>query len=175
MDHLVDFSVGDVVKVHSRQLDTFQDIAAGNHEKKRYRLCLQDSPENKLQDMILCRTRGDYIRPDKHYYCPESHTILRGIEAIVLFSDDGVIVDAFLLDRENGYLTYRINAALYHMTIPVTDIAIDYEVKLGPFNNKSNIYPAWAPDGTDKNEAAIFLAKVEKDIQMLIKKKGVLS
>ncbi len=170
MDHLVDFSTGDIVKVHSRQLETFQDIAKGNREKQRYRLCLQDSPDNKLQDMILCRTRGDYTPPDKHYDCPESHTILQGTEAIVLFSDEGAIIDAFLLDREKGYLSYRINASLYHMTIPITDVAIDYEVKLGPFSSTSNIYPDWAPDGSNKDEATIFLNKIENEIKRFLER-----
>ena len=165
MEHVVDFSKGDIIKVHTRQLGEFKRIALGNQEKKRYRLCLQDSSENPLQDMLLCRTKGDYTPPDKHIGIPESHTIIEGKEAIVLFSDDGIIVDAFILDKDKGYLSYRINSDIYHMTIPLTEVAIDYEVKLGPFTPDSNIFPEWAPNGKDKAEAEAFLERIEMDVK----------
>ncbi|MBQ9361080.1 MAG: WbuC family cupin fold metalloprotein [Lachnospiraceae bacterium] len=160
MEHIADFSKGDVVKVHSSQLLDFREIALNNNAKKRYRLCLHDSPENILQEMFICRTKGDYTRPDKHKGISESHTIIEGREAIILFSDDGEIIDSFILDRNGGYLSYRINADIYHMTIPLTDAAIDYETKTGPFTSESNIYPGWAPDGRDKEEASGFCRKI---------------
>ena len=172
MDHMVDFSSGDIVKVHSDQLKVFKEHALDNTEKKRYRYCLQESPQNMLHDMLLCRTRGDYTRPDKHNGIPESHTIIEGQELIVLFSDDGIITDAFVLDRDSGYLSYRINADVYHLTIPLTEIAIDYEVKLGPFRADSNIFPSWAPDGTDKEDAMKFWMETERKAKELMKTCG---
>lgn len=165
MDRVVDFSKGNIVKVHTKQLVEFKKYALGNQEKKRYRLCLQDSPENSLQDMLLCRTKGDYTPPDKHIGIPESHTIIEGREAIILFSDDGAVIDAFVLDKDGGYLSYRINSETYHMTIPLTNVAIDYEVKLGPFTPDSNIFPEWAPDGSNKLESEKFLRRIEKEAQ----------
>ena len=58
MDHVVDFSVGDVVKVHSSQLDEFEKIVSANDTKKRYRLCLHNTPENELQEMLICTGGG---------------------------------------------------------------------------------------------------------------------
>ena len=164
MDRISDFSNGNIIKVHSRQIEDFKKIALGNTEKKRYRLCLQDSPGNRLHDMFLCRTRGDYSRPDKHIGIPESHTIIDGREVIVLFSDEGEVLDAFVLDRDGGYLSYRINTDIYHMTITLTDTAIDYEVKLGPFTPSNNIFPDWAPDGGNYEEAQAFLAAIERQV-----------
>ena len=129
MNRYADFSSGEVVKVHTLQLADFKKIALKN-DKQRYRWCNHSHPGDMLQDMFLIRTRGDYVRPDKHINMPESHTIIEGREAIILFSDQGEITDAFLLDRNKGYLSYRINASIYHLTIPLTATAVDYEVKL---------------------------------------------
>ena len=169
MDHFVDFSSENVVKVHTTQLDDFEKIAL-NNTKHRYRWCNHSSPNDMLQDMFLLRTRGDYTRPDKHINMPESHTIIKGREAIILFSDKGEITDAFVLDRDNGYLSYRINTDIYHMTIPLTEVAVDYEVKLGPFSVDSNIYPEWAPHENEVEKAKHFL----HDIEEKIKKLGIL-
>lgn len=165
IDHVADFSVGDVIKVHSGQLTEFPLIAQGNMEKKRYRLCLHDNPDNRLQEMMICMVRGDYARPHKHHDMPESHMILMGKAAIVLFSDTGEITDAFLFDRERGYLSYRINADVYHMTVLLSDEVVEYEVKPGPFNPANNIYPSWAPDGEDGEEIELFLAEMQQRLK----------
>ena len=115
--------------------------------------------------MFLCRTYGDYTRPDKHINCSESHTIIEGREAVILFSDEGVITDVFILDRDSDYLSYRINGAIYHMTIPLSEVAIDYEVKLGPFRPSSNIFPDWAPDGKDQTQSARFLREIKAQVK----------
>ena len=169
MDHLVDFSIGDIVKVHSMKLEKFKEHAL-NNTKKRYRWCNHKAPDSVMQDMFLCRTRGDYSRPDKHINMPESHTIIEGREAIVLFTDEGDICDAFILDRDGGYLSYRINSDIYHMTIPLTEIAIDYEVKLGPFTPDTNIFPEWAPKECEYDKAMRFLQEIEEKLYRFIGK-----
>ncbi len=157
MDRLADFSTGDVVKVHSSKLEEFKKIALGNTDKKRYRLCLHDSPDNRQQEMLICVTKGDYSRPHKHLGISESHVIIDGSERIILFDNDGNVKDTFILDRNGGYLSYRINAEVYHMSIPITDTVIKLEIKPGPFKSESNMYPDWAPDGSDLNATNQFI------------------
>lgn len=169
MDRYVDFLTGDVGKIHQNQLNEMKRIASSNVRKKRYRLCLHESPESSLHEMLICRTKGEYIRPDKHKGISESHTIIEGKEAIILFSDNGEIMDIFILDRNEGYITYRINSEIYHMTIPLTDYAIDYEVKPGPFLPECNIFPSWAPEEDDEEGILLFLNKIEKKMPMYLK------
>ena len=99
---------------------------------------------------------------------PETHTIIRGRTAIIIFSDDGEIKDVFIMDRENGYLSYRINSDVYHMTITLTEFAIEYEAKPGPFDSKNNIFPNWAPDGSDHKLAMNYINEVKSRIQSLL-------
>ncbi len=159
-DRIVDFSKGGVIKVHTNQLETFAEIVNKNINSKRYRYCLNESSEESMQDMFLCRTKGDYCRPDKHFGVPETHVIIEGREGIVLFSDEGEIIDSFILDRKDEFLCYRINTNIYHMTIVLSEIAIDLEIKPGPFIKENVIYPKWAPDGLNKSENESFMKKV---------------
>ena len=172
MDHVADFSVGDVIKVHSEQLKVFPPIAQSNMEKKRYRLCMHDNPDNRLQEMMICMVQGDYARPHKHIDMPESHMILMGQAAVVLFSDTGAITDAFLFDREKGILSYRINADVYHMTVMLSDTVIEYEVKPGPFDPANNIYPDWAPDGNNRKETERFLIGMKEKVNKYLMENG---
>ncbi len=166
MDRFADFSFGDVIKTRFDQLEEFKKIALSNKSKKRYRLCMHDSPNNRQQEMIICVAKGDYSRPHKHVDVSESHYIIEGAELIVLFDDDGRIMDYFILGKEGGYLCYRINSGLYHMSIPITDTVIKLEVKPGPFVADSNIFPNWAPDGSEICVANVYVDKIKEMIDI---------
>ncbi len=160
MDRLVDFCSGDVVRIPSKRLEDMRKIAQSNLEKKRYRICLHDAPENPQHEMIICVTKDDYSRPHKHVGMSETHIIIEGSETIVLFDEDGNIKDSFVLNRADGDLCYRINSDVYHMSIPITDTVIEVEAKGGPFLPESNIWADFAPDGEDKREATIYKNKI---------------
>ncbi len=135
----------------------------------RYRLCLQHSPQDKLHEMYIVRSRGDYGRPDKHLYTTESHTIVDGAMLVLLFEEDGQIKEIFELSKKS-YHTYRIDTNTYHMQIPLTEQVVYYEVKLGPFTEKSNIFPAWAPEPQDVQKVAEFMKKLEEKIRQFQEK-----
>ena len=167
MDHYVDFSKGQVVKVHNSQLMTWENIVRGN-QRKRYRLCVHESPESALHGMFICMAKGEYVRPHKHINSPEMHTIIKGKKAVVLFRDDGSIMDAFAVGRDEGYLAYNINGDIYHMEIMLSDFVIDYEVRLGPHNQEINIFPVWAPKNDEKEKIDLYCEKIIKDIKDIL-------
>lgn len=163
-DRLVDFSYGQIIKIKSTILNEMKKIAKSNSKKKRYRICLHDSPDNLQQEMIICNVKGDYSRTHKHIGISETHTIIEGSQLVVLFDDYGKVVDHFIMNRHEGYLSCRINAEVYHMSIPLTEFVVVYEVKPGPFKPESNIFPEWAPDGEDENETKKFINSVLLEI-----------
>ncbi len=162
MDRLVDFMQGDVVRVSSLALDMMEEIARSNTGKKRYRICLHDSPKNRQHEMIICTLKGDYGRPHKHVNMSETHVILKGKELIVFFDRKGDVLDSFVLDINGGELCYRINADIFHMSIPLTETVIELESKGGPFNSEDNVYAIWAPDGNDNKEIEEYVRDVLK-------------
>lgn len=170
MNHYADFSKGDVIKVHSKQFEEFKRIAENNNEKKRYRLCMHDTPENKLQEMMICKTIDDYGPPHKHQKIVESHIVLRGKELVVLFSDNGEITDAFVMQPDSEFISYRINTDVYHMSIVLSEASVDYEVKVGPFDPKDNVIPDWAPNPNNKNEIKKFIEYIKEKSKKFLEK-----
>ena len=157
------FMNGGIVKIDSNLVKGMKDIVSYNYGNSRYRICLHDNPDNPQQEMLICTKYGDYSRPHKHIGQTETHTIIEGREQVWLFDDDGNIIDSFILDRENGVLTYRINDEIYHTSTPITEFVIKLETKRGPFKPDSNIYAPWAPDGSDSRAAEAFLDMLLKD------------
>lgn len=159
------FCKGDIVQVNQSMIESVIASVQMSSEVGCGRICLHDTPNNPLHEMLIIRRREYYSRPDKHTTTSESHLILRGKEAVVFFSDDGEIINSIILEQ-NGVIAYRVNTDIYHMIIPLTDIAVDVEVKLGPFNQKSNIFPDWAPDGSIKTDVERFMYEVKSAINL---------
>lgn len=163
MKNQVQFNQNSLIKINARMIEELKEKAKES-ENGRYRLCLQHSPQDKLHEMFIVRSKDDYGRPDKHEHTTESHTIIDGEMLVVLFEDDGRLKEVFKLSKEDWH-TYRIDVNTYHMQIPLTEQVVYYEVKLGPFTEETNIYPQWAPDTRDQKEAAEFLKTLKERIQ----------
>ena len=163
MNKAVYFNPDQIIKIDDNIIKELKEKARANADG-RYRLCLQHSPQDKLHEMYIVRSKGDYGRPDKHLYTTESHTIVDGAMLIILFEEDGQIKEVFELSKEH-YHTYRIDTNIYHMQIPLTEQVVYYEVKLGPFTEESNNFPEWAPESQNVQEAAVYMRELKKRIQ----------
>lgn len=163
MKNEVEFNHNSIVKIDYKDIEEMKRNAKRNGSGK-FRLCLQHSAQDMLHEMFIVRTKGDYFQPDKHLYTTESHTIVDGAMLIILFEENGSIREVFELS-EKCYRTYRIDTNIYHMQIPITDQVVYYEVKSGPFDSKSNIYPDWAPNSDDQDGICKFKEKIERDIK----------
>lgn len=128
---------------------------------KKYRFCLHQNPESTLHEMIIVTTKDDMKYPDKHIETTESNIILKGKLLVVFFGEKGNIQKVFILDPEQLFY-YRCEKNQYHMTIPLTDVAIYVEIKEGPFHDKSNIFPEWAPDRNDLKSMRIFNEEIKR-------------
>lgn len=164
MGYEVFFNQNELIKINGELIHEIKEKAKIS-SNGRYRLCMQHSPHDSLHEMYIVRSKGDYGRPDKHLHTTESHTIVDGAMLIVLFEDDGEIKDVFELSQRN-YHTYRIDTNIYHMQIPLTEQVVYYEVKLGPFTDKSNIFPEWAPTPQEEYKVMTFMEEVNRKIQL---------
>ena len=126
-------------------------------KNRNLRLCLHSSPEAAFHDMIIFERKGKYYRPHKHSDKGETLYILEGKSGIFAFTDDGKVVDACVLEPGKT-LMYKIRPGMYHAIMPITDMVIYHECKLGPFKKLGDsIYPSWAPDGSDQEEAQRYM------------------
>lgn len=170
MNDEVEFNKKRLIKVDKKTVNRIKEKANLNN-KGKYRLCLQHSAQDNLHEMLIVRNKGNYCRPDKHLYTTESHTIVEGAMLVILFEDNGEIREVFELSKD-CYYTYRIDTNIFHMQIPITEQVVYYEVKLGPFDEKSNIYPEWAPQLDDKAEVDKFMRELEKRIKEILHYEG---
>ncbi len=163
MANEVYFNQNPVIRVGVGEIEALKEQAKKSKNGK-FRLCMQHSPGDPLHEMFIVRSRGDYGRPDKHLYTTESHTIVDGAMLVILFEEDGEIKEVFELSKDNVH-TYRIDTDIYHMQIPLTEQVVYYEVKLGPFTAESNVFPDWAPDPLETEQAAIFMKTLKERIK----------
>lgn len=157
------FNQDSLIKIDKKTIDMLKVKAKGNANGK-YRLCMQHCSQDKLHEMFIVRSKGDYGRPDMHLHTTESHTIVDGAMLVVLFEEDGQIREVFELSKE-GYQTYRIDTNIYHMQIPLTEQVVYYEIKSGPFTKDTNIFPEWAPDPSDQQKVSEYMRELEEKIR----------
>ncbi|MBC8281227.1 MAG: cupin fold metalloprotein, WbuC family [Chloroflexi bacterium] len=124
------------------------------------RLCLHESPESNLHEMINLEHRNKYNPPHKHAIKGESYHIIEGSMAAFVFDDDGTVADASILEPKDNFL-YRVGVNMYHAVIPVTDVIIYHETRPGPFSREGDsLFPTWAPDGSDPKESEAFISSL---------------
>lgn len=160
IDGCAEFSENESCFITKGFIEALKQKALQNPLKK-YRYCLHQNPTSTLHEMVIVTTKYDMKYPDKHMETTESNIILEGKLLVVFFRENGEIQKTFVLDPDNIFY-YRCERNQYHMTIPLTDVAVYVEIKEGPFTGNSNVYPAWAPDKNDINRMKEFNEKVKK-------------
>ncbi len=80
--------------------------------------------------------------------------MLRGKVAVFVFDDTGKVVESHVLG-EDGLLGVDVPAGVWHCIAALSDTAVCYEVKPGPWDPASDKQPApWAPaEGEPKADA----------------------
>jgi len=105
--------------------------------------------------------RGTYAAPHRHIAIPkpEGFVILRGELACFIFDDDGNVREHCVLGR-NGVFGVDVPPHVWHTIAPVTDVAVCYETKPGPWDAATDKeFAPWAP-GEGKPGTQEYLAKL---------------
>jgi cupin fold WbuC family metalloprotein len=109
--------------------------------------------------------RGTYAAPHRHRDPPkpESFVMLRGELACFVFDDDGNVRERYVLGR-NGLLGVDLPPGVWHTLAPVTDVAVCFEVKPGPWDPATD--KEFAPFAPREGEAgaAEYLARLMADL-----------
>lgn len=106
-------------------------------------------------------TRGSYAVPHRHLAVPkpESFIVLQGELALFLFDDRGSITEKHILGRD-GVIGIDLAPGLWHTVAALTDTAICFEVKAGPYDAATDKeFAPWAPREADP-AAAGYLASL---------------
>lgn len=106
-------------------------------------------------------TRGSYAAPHRHLLVPkpESFIVLRGELALFVFDDSGEVQEHYVLGRD-GLLGIDLAPGVWHTLTAVTETAVCYEVKAGPYDAATDKeFAPWAPREGEP-EAAAYLEKL---------------
>ncbi len=106
-------------------------------------------------------TRGSYAAPHRHLQVPkpESFVMLRGELALFVFDDAGVVTERHILGRD-GVIGVDLAPGLWHTVAALTDTAVCFEVKAGPYDAATDKeFAPWAPREGDA-DAAPYLARL---------------
>lgn len=118
------------------------------------------SLEDNLHRFLNVLLRGTYVRPHRHLDPPkaESWVLLEGSALLLTFDDDGAITGRYTLAAGAETCGIDVAAGIWHTVCALTEVAVIYEVKPGPYsaaNDKD--FAKWAPAEGDPR-APEFLA-----------------
>ena len=129
----------EIFVLHEEILDKLKKIALG-HPFLRARICLHESLDNKVHEMIIVAHIDGNMPPHRHPADkPESYHILDGKLQISIFNDDGSVKETFSLSDDSHPKMYRIKGGVWHQPIPLTEWVIYHEVATGPFNREKDL------------------------------------
>lgn len=126
------------------------------------RICLHDSPQSLFHSMIVLEWGGKYRRPHLHRDKGETYHIIEGSMAVFTFSEKGEIIDSCILDIQGKNIIYRVQANSFHCAMPLSEYVIFHESRTGPFAGGDSIFPSWAPEGQNENNASAYMDKLKK-------------
>jgi cupin fold WbuC family metalloprotein len=128
----------------------FERVLAEARQSPRRRMnfnfhaTLEENP-SRLLNVLL---RGTYIRPHRHSDPPkaESFVVLEGRIAILIFDDSGRIERRYALGRGDNALGVDIAPGIWHTAAALSDHAVCFEVKPGPYVQAvDKEFAPWAP------------------------------
>src|SRR6187402_375579 len=112
-------------------------------------------PEDNPHRFLNAWVRGTYAAPHRHIAPPkaESFIVLQGEVAVFLFDDAGQVVARHVLGRE--LLGIDLGPGVWHTLAPLSEIAVCFEVKPGPYDALTDKeFAPWAPAEQSPDAAA---------------------
>lgn len=159
-----------IVKIGGRELAFLKDQARIN-QRKRARICAHKSNDDTLHEMLIAISAGSYIHPHKHPDKSESFHIIDGIVDVVVFDDQGGIIEVLKLGdtRSGRNFYYRLSQSTFHTLLIRSDFLIVHEVTNGPFSRDKTLLADFAPAENQKTEAAEYMKLINARTAAFIK------
>ncbi|MDP6781858.1 MAG: WbuC family cupin fold metalloprotein [Alphaproteobacteria bacterium] len=136
-------------------------VAKGAGTGKGIRLCLHEGPDALLHDMIVVQYAGQCFRSHKHLEKGESYHMIEGEMGVVIFDDEGKVVDACRMDTSNT-MVYGVGTGMYHTNFPLTDVVVYHESRPGPLSPGDSVFAPWGPDGEEEDATREFVAELTR-------------
>ena len=156
-----------IVRVGAQQI-AFLKRQAELSSCGRARICAHRSNDDRLHEMLIAISADSYIHPHKHLAKVESYHIIEGSVDIVLFEDEGAIVDVVELGETSSGrdFYYRLSDSVFHTLLIRSDYLVVHEVTNGPFVPEEAVLAPFAPPEARRVEARAYLAGVARAVEV---------
>ncbi len=123
------FSRRESVSIGENIIDELEKVSE-EKGKVNIRLCLQNSPDESLQDMVTLIYKNQTCkRPHKHKGKEAIH-LMKGKLEILVFDEKLELIEKKELDTKGDFM-YRGEKNKYHIYVPLTDYALFREIREG--------------------------------------------
>ena len=153
------FNTEDVLRVDQSLIDELKRRAL-TAASRRFRLCLHQSPDELVQEMIVVHCRDNYSRPHHHPTTASSMMILEGEVTVFLFDAAGRVTEQVELGTQASGkpFTLRLAPDVWHMPVCRSAQLVFYETMTGPFRRDAiNAWAPWSPAEDDEPAIAAYL------------------
>ena len=110
---------------------------------------LHAGPDEACQRLLIAMEPGTYVHPHRHLRDPKPECLLglRGRMALVLFDNDGEILQSKIFGPGEPLLGIDIPAGIWHTVICLETGSVLFETKPGPYRpDTAKEQAPWAPD-----------------------------
>jgi len=136
-----------MINVNNQMLDNLVEDARKS-PRRRKNLNFHTEASDLLQRMMHAMEPDTYVQPHRHLNPDkrEVFIIFRGRVAAVEYTDEGEVINWFLLDAGLGNHAVEMTPKLWHNLIALDSGTVIYEIKDGPYDPADDKYFAgWAP------------------------------
>lgn len=131
---------------------------AASRERKRINHNFHESESDTVQRMCNALQLGTYVQPHRHLSPakPEFFLVVQGCAYILLFDDNGEVLERIELDSEGPVRAAEIPCGAWHTIGALRENTVLFEVKPGPYLPTSDKdFASWAPrEGVPQVEMA---------------------
>ncbi|MFM8468317.1 MAG: WbuC family cupin fold metalloprotein [Oxalobacteraceae bacterium] len=142
------------LKFSTRYLDELIAEAERSPRRRQFRNVHRSMAE-PAQRLFNAIEPDSYIRPHRHLMDPRDETLIavRGLFALTIFNDEGVIADIVrlasekYLDTADGSVGVELPSGTWHSLVALVPGSVLMEVKAGPFNPQApKEFAPWSPE-----------------------------
>lgn len=138
---------------------------AGETVRLRTNYNIHESLSDPVQRLFIAAGLSSYFRPHRHPGKSEFAMVIRGLFAIIIFNDDGVITERIAAGPGREIFALEIPADICHTWIPMMEGSVFFEVKQGPYDPQTTLsFAPWSPEegsaGVKAFQARLLAAQV---------------
>lgn len=138
--------------------DTLRTLTQQAQQSLRLRMNynLHAEMEDPVQRLCNAMEPGTYVRPHRHAQRWECLCILSGAALLLIFDDDGQVVERVELSARGPVRALEMPANTWHTLAGLESGTVLFEVKQGPYiKPEEKDFAAWAPAEGDVNAARL--------------------